>query len=67
MLASFKMNAFFTGILVTGSIASPGFAAAVVAGAFGMGLAAAVIYAVQADTNNPIGKLVFKGRSLIGL
>lgn len=65
MFASIKVNAFFSGLIMTGCVCSPEFAAAVVAGALGTCVATLVIFAINGQ--NPVSAAVNKTRSFVGL
>lgn len=65
MFASVKINAFFSGLIMTGCVCSPEFAASVVAGAIGTFVATIVIFAINGQ--NPVSTAVQKTRSFVGL
>lgn len=67
MFASLKLNALFSGFIMTGCVCSPEFAASVVAGAVGTAVAALVIFGIHGGPNHPVQMVLRKGRELIRL
>lgn len=67
MFASMKINAIFTGLIMTGCACSPEFAASVVAGALGMGVAAVVIFGLHGGSDHPVQIVLRKSRQLFSL
>ena len=67
MFASLKLNAMLSGLIMTGCVCSPEFAASVVAGAVGTAVAALVIFGIHGGPNHPVQLVLRKGRSLLSL
>jgi len=64
MFASMKINAVFTGLIMTGCACSPEFAASVIAGALGTAVAAAVIFGIHGGPDHPVQIVLRKSRQL---